>query len=133
MTHASWAPVVAGGIVAIAGLSAGIGFQLVRNARQDESERIRGSFGDKTCGGTPAANAGDCNRLSELASDYDSFGTLELVSLAVGGAALIGTGAYFFAARPDKSRPVTQAHLRPVRLLPRLAKGSAGLHLSADF
>ena len=131
-THASWAPIVAGSIVALAGVGAGVGFQLVRDARQSESERIRGSLGTKQCG-TTGAPVGDCNRLTDLASDYDSFGTLELVSLVVGGAALVGTATYFFVARPDQTRPVRQAYLGPLRFRSHLAKGSAGVTFSADF
>jgi hypothetical protein len=133
-SHASWAPVVAGGIVAIAGLSAGIGFQLVRSARQDESDRIRSSLvrANANCN-LPGESAGDCNRLSELASDYDSFGRLELISLVVGGAALVGTGTYFLLARPDKDRPTAQGHLGPLRFDAHLGRGSGSLQLMADF
>ncbi len=133
LSHASWAPVVAGGIVAIVGLSAGIGFQLVRTARADENLRIRRSLDNPNRCNNPGTYVGDCNRLTELASDYDSFGQLELISFLVGGAALIGTGTYFLVARPDKGRQSSQAHVGPVRFNGHLAKGSASLQLVADF
>jgi hypothetical protein len=123
---------VAEGIVAIAGIGAGMGFQLARNARQNESERIRRPLGQSGCLAKDAP-VGDCNRLQELASDYDSFGTLELVSFIVGGAAFIGTATYFFAARPDQSHPVSQAHIGPLRFNARLTRSSSTLQLSADF
>lgn len=130
--HASWAPVVAGGIVTLVGLSAGIGFELVRNARQNESNRIRSSLGSTSCA-DPGESLSDCNRLSELASDYDSFGRLELVSFAIGGAALIGTGMYFLVARPDKGRPSKLAGLGPLRFDANVSRGSASIRLGADF
>jgi hypothetical protein len=134
LAYTSWAPAVVGGIVAIAGLSAGIGFQLVRNARADENLRIRKSLDrPNRCNDPGEAYAGDCSRLTELASDYDSFGRLELISFLVGGAALIGTGTYFLIARPDKGRPTSQAHVGPMRFTARLARSSASLQLMADF
>jgi hypothetical protein len=128
-THASWAPVVVGGLLTVAGLSAGLGFQLVRNARESEANRIRSNLGSNSCSQPPV---GDCQRLVELASDYDSFGKLELLSFVVGGVALVGTGTYFFVARPDQSKAAS-ARLGPLHFGAHVAKGSGTLRVTAAF
>ncbi|HEY5957176.1 MAG TPA: PEGA domain-containing protein, partial [Polyangiaceae bacterium] len=129
---ASWLPVVAGGALAIAGISSGIGFHLVRGARKDESMRIR----DDVPGGcvSPTADAAStCHRLREIASDYDRYGRLELVSFILGGAALLGSGTYFMLYRPDLNGQTTSARRRPLRFDADITTGSAALRIIGEL
>jgi hypothetical protein len=138
-THASWAPVVAGGILAIAGLSSGTGFLLVAKARENEASRIRNDVGSSGCVKPSKANAADCSRLPDLDSQHDSFERLELISFIVGGAALIGTGTYFLLARPDQAKPsstaspLTFASIGALRLSANLVKGAGHLRVFGEF
>jgi hypothetical protein len=114
--RASYVPVVAGGIVTAAGLTAGIVLQLARNSRKAEANDIQSRIGANGCGTPSAAAQGDCERLVTLGADYDSFGRLELLSFLFGGAALLGTGTYFFVARPDRAEPNTASWHGPLRI-----------------
>jgi hypothetical protein len=130
--HASWVPVVVGGALALAGISTGLGFQLVRNARHDESQRMRADL-QGSCATPTASNADTCRRLYEIASDYDRYGRVELGSLVLGGAALLGTGAYFLIARPDQATAATEARRGPLRFGADITRDSAALRLYGEL
>jgi hypothetical protein len=137
-THASWVPVVAGGLLSIAGLSSGVGFLLVANARENEASRIRSQVGGNGCLKPSQANAADCGRLSDLESEHDSFARLDLISFIVGGAALIGTGTYFLVARPDQARSSATASsstsaIGPLHISANASKDAAWLRVGAVF
>lgn len=132
-SHASWTPILASGLLTIVGVSAGVGFQLVRNAREDESERIRADLSRNQCAGSSPGLPDGCDRLKELAADFDRYGRFELASFIVGGLALIGGSTYFVLARPDRAKPPTWANWGPLRFRSDITTHRGQIMVSADF
>lgn len=137
-SRASWTPVIVGGIVTLAGLSAGVAFEFARQSADDRATKIRNGLVSKLhvsnpCNDPAKESVSECNRILDGLEDYDRYGRAELASFIVSGAALIGTGAYFLLARPDqpsstRSRKSSQLHVDA-----RYGKGSGYLGLSARF
>lgn len=137
-SHASWTPVVAGGLVALAGVSAGVAFEFARQSADDRATKVRNGLIQKVHSPYPCANAtkelaNECDRVLDGLEDYDRYGRMELASFIVSAAALIGTGTYFFVARPDRSSAAQAASLGPVRLDARYAKGGGYFGVSTRF
>lgn len=137
-SHASWTPVIVGGIVTLAGLSSGVAFEFARQAADDRATKVREGLITKLQSKNPCHDpakeaVSECNRILDGLQDYDRYGRVELVSFIVSGAALIGTGAYFFLARPDQASPARSGALGPFHVDARYGKGSGYLGVSTRF
>jgi tetratricopeptide (TPR) repeat protein len=137
-SHASWTPVIVGGIVTLAGLSAGVAFEFARQAADDRATRIRDGLIAKTHVTNPCLipvkeSVSECNRILDGLKDYDRYGKMELVSFIVSGAALVGTGGYFLLARPDQASSARRGMLGPLHVDARYGKGSGYLGISTPF
>lgn len=134
---ASWTPVIIGGIVTVVGLSAGLGFEFARQASDDKAKSIRDTLPSDTenpCWKAKQPLATQCSRLVDELTTYDRFGRIELASFIVSGAALVGTGAYFFLMRPDQTNPgATAGQFGPFRLDAGYARRTGYIGLSTSF
>lgn len=128
----SLAPLVAGGVIAVVGLSTGVAMQLMRSSRESEADRIRDRVGPSGCA-SPSANQSDCDRLVALSADYDAYGRIELLSFLLGGAALIGTGAYFLATRHDPVAPSNARKATPLAWNASLSPRHSHVALAVAF
>jgi hypothetical protein len=98
---ASWAPVIAGGVLTLVGVGAGLGFHFAANSDRDEFDGLVEDIGEGSCG-SPSSPA-QCSDLPDLAEGYDRKRNFSTAGFVVGGVALIGTATYFFVARPDRA------------------------------
>lgn len=130
---ASVVPLIAGGVVTLAGVATGISMQFLRKSREDEANSIRSQFGPSGCLAPSLEQKADCDRLLTLSADYDSYGQIELISFLIGGAALLGTGAYFFVARPDHAPTGVTRPPMPVVLNASLSRHRSQLDLTVPF
>jgi hypothetical protein len=132
--NGSWSPVVVGGAVTLLGLGAGLGFALVRGDITDDARKLRREIGEGNCRtANDKTTLSLCDQLQNKNSNYDSYGSLEAASFALGGIALVATTTYFLLARPDRSRSQNNATSSTIRMDGGMGKNSVGLRLTADF
>jgi hypothetical protein len=132
----SWTPVLVGSGLSLIGIGTGVGLALVRGGLTKDAKALRDKVGSSSSDGcvNPRENKVDlCAELQNKNSNYDTYGTLETVGFAFGGAALIATATYFFISRPDRVKSVSAMTTPPFRLDGNFGKSFAQLQLSADF
>jgi hypothetical protein len=139
VAKSSWAPVIAGGVVSLVGLGAGIGFAVVRGGLTSDAREILADL-HQTQGKGACINPADgsavsaqCARLQKKNSDYDSYGSLEAVGFTLSGVALIASTTYFLFARPDQTKLLSPSANSPLQVNGSLGKGSGSLQISALF
>ena len=128
----SKSPAIVMGSVGAVGVGLGITFVVMRSGRITAAETLSDQIvaGDGNCRvGGPAEFATKCKQLLNAAKQGDTFGTLSIVGFSVGGAALLGMGAYLLW--PD-SRPRDE-QARNIRIVPMLGANTAGFSASGVF
>jgi hypothetical protein len=92
-------------------------------------DRIDAASGNCVNGGKPAAEADDCAALAAAASAGDRMGSAAIVSVTLGGAALLGMGAYLLLPPPKIQRPRDAA----LRWAPAVGPDHAGVVAWGSF
>jgi hypothetical protein len=91
-----------GGVVAVAGIGTGVGLRLASNSADDHAKTLLAKVGAGHCAGA-AANTSDCRAILESLQKTDRERNWSTVGFVVGGAALVGTAAYWFWPRKHGS------------------------------
>jgi hypothetical protein len=120
----------AGGV----GVGLGFTFLALRAGRVTEaetlSEKIIAGGGNCRPGG-PAAFTTQCASLLDVAKRGDTYGTGSVLSFAIGGAALLGMGAYLLW--PQSARVEESQDEHAVRFVPVINANTAGFMASGVF
>lgn len=114
------------------GVGLGITFLALRAGRVTEAQNLSDQIitGGGNCRSDGPAEFGTkCMSLRETARRGDTYGTISIVSFAVGGAALLGMGAYLLW---PESKPRDEASSK-MRILPILDPTKAGFVASGEF
>lgn len=129
-TTRSKVPVFIMGGAGLVGVGLGITFMALRAGQitdaQASSKKIISGSGNCRPGG-PAEFTAQCATLLTTAKQGDTFGTASIVSFAVGGAALLGMGAYLLW---PESKPRDE---EAFRIVPVFGSNTAGLTASGVF
>ncbi|MGC4065775.1 MAG: hypothetical protein QM784_14215 [Polyangiaceae bacterium] len=130
----SWAPVIVGGAVTLVGLGAGLGFAIVRGGITDDARKLRSEIGEGNCRtANDKTTLSLCDQLQNKNSNYDSYGSLEAASFALGGIALVATTTYFLLSRPDRARVQSGTSRSTIQMDGGIGRDSVGLRLTAHF
>jgi hypothetical protein len=130
----SWAPVVVGGAVTLVGLGAGLGFAIVRGGITDDARKLRSEIGEGNCRtANDKTTLSLCDQLQNKNSNYDSYGSLEAASFALGGIALVATTTYFLLTRPDRAHGQPAASRSTIQMDGGFGRDSVGLRLTTHF
>ncbi|MGC4067248.1 MAG: PEGA domain-containing protein [Polyangiaceae bacterium] len=92
------AVLIAGGVVAVGGLVAGLVFNAKANSKYDDAEAKSKESGVSGCYGA-AAHSPECKAQMGELEDGDCARNWSTASFVVGGAALVGTAVYWFWPR----------------------------------
>jgi len=123
--------IVMGGVGAV-GVGLGITFVALRSGQITNAEALSAQIvaGDGNCRADgPAEFAMKCKTLLDTAKQGDTFGTLSIVGFSVGGAALLGMGAYLLW--PESRHRDEQASI--IRIVPLLGANMVGFAASGVF
>jgi hypothetical protein len=90
---------VGGGVVTVGGIVTGLVFNSKANSYFDKAQTTRARTGPTGCDIGGSANLSDCASTRENLKDGDNARNLSRISFAIGGAALIGTVAYWLWPR----------------------------------
>jgi hypothetical protein len=82
---------VAGGVLALGALGAGIGLHVAASGKSDDREALAAEIGDNSICADPANTDVRCDQVQSLADDENTFSTTGTALLVVGGALAVGT------------------------------------------
>ncbi|WP_437551049.1 PEGA domain-containing protein [Sorangium sp. So ce367] len=122
---------IAGGVVAGAGIVTGVIFGVLSSQRADDAEEMRRELlgrwnGEKRC---PAGDVSKCRDLKAAVLDEIHFSNIGFVSLVAGGTIGVGTLVYGLVTRRTEPPRTTPGP----RVAPLLGPGAAGLSFSGRF
>ena len=120
------------GGVGLAGIAAGITFVVLRSNQITEAQNLSKQIvraGANCRADGPAEFTTQCDTLLTMAQTGDRFGTLSIVGFSVGGAALLGMGAYLLW---PESKPRDDAANR-IHIVPVLGPNSTGFVAAGVF
>ncbi|WP_437898761.1 hypothetical protein [Sorangium sp. So ce124] len=122
---------VAGGVVAGAGIVTGVVFAVLTGNRADHAEEVRNELstrwnGERRC---PDGDVAKCRDLKDAVLDEIHFSNIAFGSLVAGGAIGVGTLVYGLVTKePEPPNPV-----QGTRVTPLIGPGTAGVSLSGRF
>jgi hypothetical protein len=123
----SMVPVFVGLGVAAAAVGTGIAFVALSNGASSDADD-QGAALDRMGAECPnATHAAQCEELGSSLERLDTFGNGAIVAFVLGGAALAGTGAYFFWSEPKREASAA------VRVRPMVGREGGGLLLVGSF
>jgi hypothetical protein len=128
-------PVVVGGTVFLLGVGTGLGLHFAATSDAEDADAIRKRTGANGCA-TGSADSSDCASLRSLAESQDRNRNLSTASFIVGGAALVGTAAYWFWPRSKaegRGRAATAGTSHRPRVSAVAVPGLASITLSGQF
>ncbi|WP_437985234.1 hypothetical protein [Sorangium sp. So ce117] len=122
---------VAGGVVAGAGIVTGVVFAVLTGNRADHAEEVRNELstrwnGERRC---PDGDVAKCRDLKDAVLDEIHFSNIAFGSLVTGGAIGVGTLVYGLVTKASEPPKPGQG----TRVTPLIGPGTAGVSLSGRF